>query len=491
MAMDSSVSSDIQEVRKVLWGQQIKDDVFHRWSQGFMYSSDEPTALVQGEGGPCAVIAPVQAFILKFIISDPNALQDNLWRHLPTDRADVYLCQALTEILHQSATADDIKPSSAPTSSSKLQLLQQQLSESQSNSSDGNEPNQTNTPMNCPASINSSPYCLVFLNEPLSRRISCESESDSITPPPSIADKRRSEEEIFHRNLRLLRLENISQVESVLREKIEALKGYYGILQFLYSVILTKGVAKLINEMSEANELIDPVHGHGSQSLINLMLTGRGVGYVWDNDQDVGGLKLRGIEQQGEVGFLTLLERLRYCEVGSFLKNPKYPVWVVGSETHLTVLFSTNMNLVSPETQGEIARRVFHTYDPEGNNFIASLLLEDVMRTLGLFADTEYVDIMKRKLDPETLGVILLNDFMDEFFPNEKFGGPDTFTLFHYNGLPRSSSTRKVKYQEGNAILLESDLRCLSDDNMILTCMQTKWPNVDVQWINGFVPSIN
>jgi len=44
--------------------------------------------------------------------------------------------------------------------------------------------------------------------------------------------------------------------------------------------------------MSEAGELIDPVHGHGSQSLINLMLTGRGVNYVWDNEQDVGGLSM-------------------------------------------------------------------------------------------------------------------------------------------------------------------------------------------------------
>ena len=46
--------------------------------------------------------------------------------------------------------------------------------------------------------------------------------------------------------------------------------------------------------------------------------------------------ELKGIETQSEVGFLTLLERLRYCEVGTYLKNPKYPVWVLGSETHLT-----------------------------------------------------------------------------------------------------------------------------------------------------------
>jgi len=27
-------------------------------------------------------------------------------------------------------------------------------------------------------------------------------------------------------------------------------------------------------------------------------------------------------------------------QVGWYLKNPKYPIWLVGSETHLTVLFS-------------------------------------------------------------------------------------------------------------------------------------------------------
>ena len=70
-------------------------------------------------------------------------------------------------------------------------------------------------------------------------------------------------------------------------------------------------------------------------------------------------LELQGIPQQSSVGFLTILEALRYCEVtpiiimlittfydliikvGSFLKDPLHPVWLIGSETHLTVLFST------------------------------------------------------------------------------------------------------------------------------------------------------
>jgi len=264
-----------------------------------------------------------------------------------------------------------------------------------------------------------------------------------------------------------------------------------GVLQFLYSVLLTKGVATLVEEMSENNELIDPIHGHGSQCLINLLLTGRGVNYVWDNDQDLGGLTLKGICRRCEVGFLTVLERLRYCEVGSYLKNPKFPIWVVGSETHLTVIFSLDMRLVIPETPGEKARRIFHTYDPEGNNFIQAVLLEDVMRSLDLYADPAYVEIMKRKLDPESLGIVLLEGFMDEFFPNEPLRGPDTFTLYHCNGLSLPSSHTKIRYKEGNAILLESNLGAVSDENKILTCLQTKWPSIDVQWVDGVTPSID
>jgi hypothetical protein len=64
--------------------------------------------------------------------------------------------------------------------------------------------------------------------------------------------------------------------------------------------------------------------------------------------------ELRGIDKQSAVGFLALLEHLRYCEVGSFLKNPINPVWVLGSETHLTVLFSFEKQLVSAETPTEV-----------------------------------------------------------------------------------------------------------------------------------------
>ena len=66
--------------------------------------------------------------------------------------------------------------------------------------------------------------------------------------------------------------------------------GCYG-LKFYEYLILLQGAEQIQDEMSDSSEsLIDVVHGYGSQSLINLMLTGRAVGHVWDNEQDVGGL---------------------------------------------------------------------------------------------------------------------------------------------------------------------------------------------------------
>lgn len=41
---------------------------------GFEFSDCEPSALVQRQGGPCAVIAPVQAYLLKFLLSEAASL---------------------------------------------------------------------------------------------------------------------------------------------------------------------------------------------------------------------------------------------------------------------------------------------------------------------------------------------------------------------------------------------------------------------------------
>lgn len=141
----------------------------------------------------------------------------------------------------------------------------------------------------------------------------------------------------FHERLHTLHFKHIGEVARYYMENYQQLSKTYGVLLFMYSVFLTKGTEKVTSDISDTSEpLIHSTYGYGAQSLINLMLTGRAVAHVWDNEQDVGGLKLRGICEQSDIGFITLMEQMRYCTVGSFFKNPRYPVWVMGSDTHLT-----------------------------------------------------------------------------------------------------------------------------------------------------------
>lgn len=76
------------------------------------------------------------------------------------------------------------------------------------------------------------------------------------------------------------------------------------------------------------------------------------------------------------------------------------------------------------------------------------------MQNLDLFAEEEYVELMRAKMDSEGLGIILIHQvssfflafhidhlipqFLEEFYPDSALTScPDSFTLHHYNGLVR------------------------------------------------------
>ncbi|XP_046613565.1 ubiquitin carboxyl-terminal hydrolase MINDY-3 homolog isoform X1 [Neodiprion virginianus] len=451
----------VQEIKTLLWGPSVKYDVFKQWSQGFFFSNDEPTALVQAEGGPCAVIAPVQAFILKELLLESDISN---WKEVGTEQCNFLLVKAMTEIVARAA--DSLQPRYCIVRTMGPQGY-------------------GTTSMNCENISNKVPD----LKSPEENKKNDQHYQETTN---SMENRLELEPDIFHSQLRIFTIDNMDELKKYFTDQIDMMKNQFGILLFLYTVVCTKGLAGMQSEMSDPMEpLIDSTYGYGSQSLINLMLTGRAVSHVWDHDQDVGGLKLQGIDKQNSVGFLAFLEHLRYCEVGTFLKAPSHPIWVLGSDTHLTVLFSSERRLVSPETPADQARRVFKKFDPEGNNFISSNLLQDVLAELDLVADTEYVEIMRKKLDSESLGIILLAAFMDEFFPEDPRTCPDTFVLFHYNGLPRSNLENKVTYRRGQAVLLECTVKCILDSNPMLTVLQTKWPSIEVQWDKEQTPSVN
>ncbi|PIK51888.1 hypothetical protein BSL78_11230, partial [Apostichopus japonicus] len=353
----------------------------------FIFSEDEPMALLQREGGPCAIIAPLQAFILKNLLFSGDPKEH--WRQIEAEDRKAILLQSIVEIFH---------------------------------SVRGN---------------NSTPFILVGHKD---------KQDLTIESVAAQSDGQSVDSATFHGNLRVNNYGNTEDVYEALSSCLHYFTEDGGVLIFIYSIILTKGIDTIKAEMQDPTEpLIDGTFGHGSQSLTNLMLTGRAVSNVFDLEKDISGFKMQGISQQSEVGFLTLLENLRYCEVGSFLKCCRCPIWLLGSETHLTIFFTRELSLVAPETIYEHARRIFSNYDTEGSGFISTILLGDVLQELDLVAIPEYVDIMKQKLDPDETAIILQNTFMDEFFPDEPVRiTPELFEVFHYNGLKRSCTDGKV-----------------------------------------------
>nr|XP_012591307.2 probable ubiquitin carboxyl-terminal hydrolase FAM188B isoform X2 [Microcebus murinus] len=92
-------------------------------------------------------------------------------------------------------------------------------------------------------------------------------------------------------------------------------------------------------------------HGYCTQELVNLLLTGRAVSNVFNDvvelDSGDGNITLlRGIAARSDIGFLSLFEHYNVCQVGCFLKTPRFPIWVVCSESHFSVLFSLQQELL-------------------------------------------------------------------------------------------------------------------------------------------------
>eukprot|EP00092_Neocalanus_flemingeri_P068943 GFUD01084361.1.p1 GENE.GFUD01084361.1~~GFUD01084361.1.p1 ORF type:complete len:440 (-),score=114.09 GFUD01084361.1:267-1586(-) len=439
MAASGAEDIDWQLIKTLVFGDGVKEAVFERWLQPFLFSTKEPTALLQSAGGPCAVLAPIQAFILKRCLQSkiPNLST------LTPESVSPLLQGAMCDILSQCREEETSPMVLARVSRDVADILQDNQEKEESSSK----------------RMKHSSHALVDVDT-------------------------------FHTCLSVESFGSVKNLSNYLEDNFSEIFGTkYDILSFLYSVVLTKGPNSIISERQDMEEsLIDPVHGHGSQSLINLLLTGSATQNVFDGIRDLCGLQLNGISSQSSVGFLSYLECLRYLEVGKFLKNPVWPVWLLGSETHLTVLFSRDMELVGPPSQRDIAKEKFTCIDKEGSGFIAVDKLKNLMLDLDLFAEDPYVDIMKTKLDPDSLGIVLLPQFLEEFFPEES-RVPDSFTIHHYNGLSKPDSTQ-VTYIKGDAVMLEGMVG-MAENNAILQTLQTKWRNIAVDWQGGGKPSIN
>ncbi|CAF1355876.1 unnamed protein product [Adineta steineri] len=435
------------ELINIVWGSDIENSIFERWSQPFQFSIDEASALIQHEGGPCSVLTTVEAHLLNELIFC-NRCNIN-WRQASSDEIDLHFLNALVSI---------------------LQLL---------------------------SSSNKQIYLANYSNEKKTLNI-----------------------KQFHDEIKFSLCQSNIDLKQQIFSRLHMWKNTYGVLLFLYSCLMTKTIDLLKKEIDDETSLplIDIAHGHGSQCLTNLLITGFATPHCFDGDKDISGLKLYGIHQQASIGFLSSLEMYRLMEVGWFLKNPKSPIWILGSETHLTVIFSREQALVEQDTDTprKKALKIFNKYDTEKNGFISNSLLDEVITEiiqLSILTTTiPTINQLKQRMDPDSLQIITEQAFLDELFPQDKYqnstneqfsplnGKP--FVLYHYNGLPRSNKDKKVRYASAEATI--SDYGYGNDTPVsavapvqpgtylpITGVLRTKWPTIELKWDDDAKPSLN
>ncbi|CAF0828280.1 unnamed protein product [Didymodactylos carnosus] len=471
-----------KELIDLVWGTDVQQAIFDRWSQGFIFSENEQSALIQLEGGPCSVLTTVQAYLLKELIFCSRCTHN--WRTAPKDEIDVHFLNALLSII------------------TFLSQPQQQI------------------------------FILASLehNSQTTTIPSTTSKSNDATNSNQLSF------DTFHSKIKFHHITTQPALRTFIYSHLKMWKAGYGVLLFLYSCLMTKSIQKLIKEIDDVTSLplIDIFHGHGSQCLTNLLITGIATPHCFDGEKDVEGLKLHGVPSQAAIGFLSTLESLNYLEVGWHLKNPKYPLWILGSETHLTVCFSREKSLVESSDDGEVQRqpletplkrtlKIFRKYDTEKNGFIQTSALDTIIDEIKEFkpitgfqlTPQSTITNLKRKMDPDSLDIITEQAFIQELFPDEQSsnnpkkqqlknsplsGKP--FVIYHYNGLPRSNKSNIVHYVSGEAMIGDYGYGNETSPQAmqpvvpgsylpITGVLRTKWATIEIRWDDDARPSLN
>lgn len=261
---------------------------------------------------------------------------------------------------------------------------------------------------------------------------------------------------------------------------------------------------------------------------MNLLLCGQAVPNVFDGRMDLGGgMSLKGIANGVEIGFLTLLESLNFCKVGQYLKCPKWPIWVVGSESHYTVLFALDTSVQDEnelESREAKIRRAFDAQDQSGGGgFISVEGFQLVIRETNIHFPPEKLDNLCNA------GFIVWSEFWQALLELDKNSGglkdptgslgKKQFDLFHFNGIAKSVVNTNAM-AEGEIPLQRPRLCKLSvsvppkwtqeefladvvpsssgevnqpapptQHAPLVDCIRTRWPRATCSWV-GDDPSI-
>ncbi|KAG0572504.1 hypothetical protein KC19_VG100600 [Ceratodon purpureus] len=186
--------------------------------------------------------------------------------------------------------------------------------------------------------------------------------------------------------------------------------------------------------------------GHASQEIVNLLLCGQAVPNVFDNNMDLGGVCMKGISTSVEVGFLTYFESLNLCHVGRNLKCPKWPIWVIGSDSHYSILFALDTS-VQDETQIEDhesrIRQAFDAQDQSGGGgFISPEALQQILFDLKIDMPQDMLNNLCSS------DIVIWNELWQALLQVDKTKGglkdsaavlgKRQFEVYHFNGIAKT-----------------------------------------------------
>ena len=273
-------------LRRLVFGTATGRSFSQEWKRQGFFFCDLPEiefGLIQLKGGPCGLLAALQAYILKFLLFQSEQ---------PTSKA------------------------LSPNGALRRLALRQALSE-------------------------------VLWRAGGHRCVSVA----LLAPSPHFGSNSGYKCDQLTEFLQVHLLRSLEELNSFLEQNLnQFMHESPGCILLLYSALLSRGLAAAEKDMDSGSQLIG-AHGYCTQEMVNLLLTGRAVSNVFNGDMQLnsGGdmaILLKGVPSVSDVGLLSLFEHYGSCTVGSHLKEPEFPIWVVCSESHFTVLFNTNRNLM-------------------------------------------------------------------------------------------------------------------------------------------------
>jgi hypothetical protein len=484
---------------------------------------------VQGNGGPCGVLAAVQAEMLRLLLFVHHR------EEMGSDSFD------LQQVLKRERLAEDEAARQKLLAEAMASLLVQ-----------------------CAAASTEASVCVVVQDTQGDKAAYRESvvpvpgPTTDVPPPDLVA---------------LLQLE------------MPAFCSPHGVINFTFSVLRTKSVSTVREEMDDPTAALTGAFGYCTQELLNLLLTGKAVSNVFDGSVPMGdsGLALHGVPQRARIGYLTQLEALCYCQVGSFYKSPMYPVWVLGSSSHFSVGFALDPRVSEESVSEQLFQRLqraFKMYDPMETGFMQMASLADSLKLLGVSQEilsNEYwmARLLARLEISSGAGIVLWDEYwkvisvllhtsdfelalsgrygaslttevhhplqrsdsdlareLQAQFDAEESGGSDSsaqaransqpnqpppaepsaaplhsFDWFYYNGLgsngTQSNGRRpqlvkcRVKLEEseefiGKSVPIQNSGKSGGHGSPPLEeIMRTKWPGSQIDWLGSSVPSID